>query len=67
MCQGQSCLDWDMIKLTPEQQNGRNDTDGESDTGVNDKVGHLSGENVWSAPELEPHRAKMEGLTHVSN
>lgn len=29
------------IGLTPEQQNGRNDTDGESDTGVDDEVSDL--------------------------
>lgn len=39
-----------MGQLTPEQEDGRDDTDGETDTGVDDKVSDLS----------EPARGKLD-------
>lgn len=66
---GQPCLASRATRrLTPEQQNGRDDTDGESDTGVNDEVGDLSRRNATSAQWSRPLSPAMRWiLTHVSN
>jgi hypothetical protein len=43
--------------LTPEQEDGRDDTDGESDTGVDDKVGDLS--NTDPSALAQPYQLEL--------